>query len=499
MYYQVQSRGDKMRKSGILLHISSLSSKYGVGTMGEEAYKFIDFLALSGQKAWQVLPIGHTSYGDSPYQSYSSYAGNPYFIDFDILFSEGLLEEADLKNIPREKDEERVDYGSLFQYRFPILKKAAKAFLEKPSAEYYTFLEENRAWLDDYATFMAIKEANGHKGREEWDITLRVKGEASEKFSDCETARIYKAIQFFFFSQWFKLKEYANEKGIEIIGDLPIYCASDSSDVWSESRIFLLDEEFIPHTVAGVPPDGFSPEGQRWGNPIYDWDVLEKTKYAKWVERLAHTLKIFDTVRIDHFRGFDSYFAIDVKEPTAVNGRWVDGPGMKLFKAFEKELGQNLPIIAEDLGYLTESVKKLLSDTGYPGMKILQFAFDERESGDYLPHNYPVNSVCYVGTHDNDTALGWYENVAASDREKAEKYLSLTKEEGISKGLIRGAMSSVSELSVICMQDWLNLGSEARMNTPSTNSGNWQWRMKKGDLTPSLAEKIKEMTSLYGR
>ncbi|MBQ8540055.1 MAG: 4-alpha-glucanotransferase [Clostridia bacterium] len=488
-----------MRKSGILLHISSLPSPYGIGTMGKEAYNFIDFLKKAGQRVWQVLPIGHTSYGDSPYQSYSSYAGNPYFIDLDMLCEEGLLEKAELNSIPREIGEDRVDYGYLYNTRYPILKKAAERFLKMPPAEFYTFSDENRAWLDDYAVFMAIKEKMGFKSREVWHLELRTKGDDALLFADMDTVRIYKAIQFLFFRQWFALKAYANEKGIEIVGDLPIYCASDSSDVWSEGRAFLLDENYVPHTVAGVPPDGFSPLGQRWGNPIYDWDWMEKTKFAWWVERLGHALKVFDTVRIDHFRGFDSYFAIDAAEDTAVNGKWIDGPGMRLFKAFERELGENLPIIAEDLGYLTDSVKKLLSETGYPGMKILQFAFDERESGDYLPHNYTKNSVCYVGTHDNDTALGWYESVAANDREKARLYFNLTKEEGIAKGLIRGALASVSDLCIICMQDYLKLDSSARMNTPSTASGNWQWRLNKNSLTDALAKEIYEITTLYER
>ncbi|MBR5535543.1 MAG: 4-alpha-glucanotransferase [Clostridia bacterium] len=487
------------RKSGILMHISSLPSSYGIGTMGKEAYNFIDFLAEAGQKMWQVLPIGHTSYGDSPYQSYSSYAGNPYFIDLDTLCEEGLLERKDLEAIPREKDTEKVDYGMLFETRFPLLKKAAEKLLTMPPANFYTFLDENRHWIDDYAIFMAIKEKMGFKGREEWKKDLRIKGDEALLFADEEAVRIYKAIQFLFFKQWFALKGYANEKGIEITGDLPIYCASDSCDVWSEAKVFMLDEDYRPYLVAGCPPDGFSPLGQRWGNPIYDWDYLEKTKFSWWVERLRHSLKIFDVVRIDHFRGFDSYFVIDASEETAVNGKWVDGPKMKLFKAFEREIGENLPIIAEDLGYLTDSVKKLLLETGYPGMKVLQFAFDERESGDYLPHNYTKNSVCYVGTHDNDTAIGWYENVDMRDREKAKAYFNLNKEEGFAKGLIRGALASVSDTAIICMQDYLNLGSNARMNTPSTNSGNWQWRMNKDALTDVLCREIKEMTLLYGR
>ncbi len=488
-----------MRKSGILLHISSLPSPYGIGTMGQEAYNFIDFLEKAGQTVWQVLPVGHTSYGDSPYQSYSSYAGNPYFIDLDILSEEGWIDKRDLADISEEINPKRIDYGWLYSIRFPLLKKAAQSFLNAPKADFYTFLEENRFWIDDYAAFMSLKEKSRHKSREEWNAELRVKNDVSISFADEESMRIYKVIQYFFFTQWFELKKYANDKGIEIVGDLPIYCASDSSDVWSDEKVFLLDGDFCPNVVAGVPPDGFSPLGQRWGNPLYDWDYLEKTKYAWWVNRVKYALKVFDLVRIDHFRGFDSYFAIDSSEETAVNGRWVEGPKMKLFKALEREIGERLPIIAEDLGYLTESVRKLLEDTGFPGMKILQFAFDVRESGDYLPHNYRRNSVCYVGTHDNDTAMGWYETVSEEDKERAVRYLNLTEAEGIAKGLIRGALSSVSDLAVICMQDYLKLGSEARMNTPSTQSGNWQWRVEKTALTDKLAEEIREMTELYGR
>ncbi len=486
-----------MRKSGILLHISSLPSNYGIGTLGKEAYKFVDFLEKSGQKLWQVLPVGHTSYGDSPYQSYSSYGGNPYFIDLDFLIEEQLIDDSDVYIIPREMDKSRVDYKSLYETRFVILKKAADKFLSKPTGDYFEFLAESSFWLEDYATFMALKERMHQRGRSDWDINLRFKNTAVDV--DAETVNQYKVMQYLFFKQWFKLKEYANHKGIEIIGDLPIYCACDSSDVWANPEVFVLDEEFRPSLVAGCPPDGFSPLGQRWGNPLYNWEYLYKTDYKWWTDRLKYALKMFDTVRIDHFRGFDSYFAIDAEEETAVNGRWIEGPKMKLFDAFRNVLGDNLPIIAEDLGFLTQSVKELLQSTGYPGMKLLQFAFESREAGDYLPHNYPKHSVCYVGTHDNDTAIGWFENCGNEDRERAKEYFNLTEEEGISYGLIRGAMSSVSDVCIICIQDYLSLGSEGRMNTPSTQSGNWQWRMKASDITDDLAEKIKNITRLYGR
>lgn len=488
-----------MRKSGILMHISSLPSPYGIGTMGREAYNFIDFLEGAGQRLWQVLPVGHTSYGDSPYQSYSSYAGNPYFIDLDLLVEEGLLTKRDVSSIPREIDKTKVDYGMLYNTRYPLLGKAAKKLSENLPNDYYTFLDENRYWIEDYAYFMALKKKMKQEGRSSWPIELRVKGKSSELVADDEDVKIYKIIQYMFYKQWFKLKEYANKKGIDIIGDLPIYCACDSCDVWADSEVFLLDENYLPRLVAGCPPDGFSPDGQRWGNPLYDWEKLNERGYDWWVGRLKHALGVFDMVRIDHFRGFDSFFAIDPKEDTAVNGKWLEGPKMKLFEAFKNEIGENLPIIAEDLGFLTESVKKLLEDTGYPGMKVIEFAFDERESGDYLPHNYTKNSVCYVGTHDNDTAEGWYKSVGEADREKARRYFNLNDEEGIAFGLIRGALSSVSDTAVICMQDYLSLGSEARMNTPSKMGGNWQWRVKKEALTEHLAEKIKGMSLLYGR
>lgn len=488
-----------MRECGILMHISGLHSPYGIGTFGKEAYEFVDFLEKAGQKIWQVLPIGPTSYGDSPYQSYSSYAGNPYFIDLDILCDEGLVKKSELDFAEKAEFCDSVDYGMLYEKKNPLLKKAAERFLEKPSGEYYTFLDENRAWLEDYANFMAIKEKMGFQSREAWQIELRTKNEKSISCADEKTARCYKAIQYFFFSQWFKLKKYANDKNVKIMGDLPIYCASDSCDVWSEPKAFELDEYFLPKKVAGVPPDGFSPLGQRWGNPLYDWERIEKNRFSLWVDKMKFALKVFDRVRIDHFRGFDSYYAIDAKDENAVNGTWVEGPKMKLFKAFEREIGKDLPIVAEDLGYLTESVKSLLKSCGYPGMKILQFAFDDREESDYLPHNYEKNSVCYVGTHDNDTALGWFCSCDEKTRKKAVEYLHLTDDEKISRGLIRGAMMSVSDCVVICMQDWLDLGNEARMNTPSTGTGNWRWRMDKNALTEELADEIRHMTELYGR
>lgn len=490
---------DLKRKSGILLHVTSLPSPYGIGTLGKCAYEFVDFLKETGQSVWQVLPIGHTSYGDSPYQSYSSYAGNPYLIDFDMLTEEGLLEKGDYENVDWGGNLSETDYRAIYENRFKPLKKAARKLIENPPVDYYTFLEENVFWLDDYAAFMALKAQNGDIGREAWKKELRCKNEKSLFVADCEDARLHKAIQYLFFKQWYRLKEYANKNGIEIIGDLPIYCASDSADVWAEPGLFVLDEEYLPKIVAGCPPDGFSPLGQRWGNPIYDWDSMEEGGFEWWSGRLAYAFKIFDLVRIDHFRGFDSYFVMDREEETAVNGRWLEGPKMKLFEAFRERLGEDLPVIAEDLGYLTDSVRRLLEYTNYPGMKILEFAFDSREDGEYLPHNYPANSVCYIGTHDNDTAEGWYKSIPGEDAEKARRYFNLTKEEGICYGLMRGAMASNSFLTVFQMQDVLSKGSECRMNTPSTDRGNWKWRMKEGEITREIKEKLRYMTKLFGR
>lgn len=490
---------DLSRKSGILMHISSLPSPHGIGTMGKCAYEFADFLKETGQKVWQVLPVGHTSYGDSPYQAYSSYAGNPYLIDLDMLCEKGLLEKSEYENIDRGENAAAVDYGLIYENRLPILKKAASRLIENPPTDYYTFLEENVFWLDDYAAFMALKAQNGDEGRAQWRKELRSKNDKSRFIADCEDARLFKAVQYLFFSQWYALKEYVNSLGIEIIGDLPIYCASDSADVWAEPEIFVLDEEFLPKIVAGCPPDAFSPLGQRWGNPIYNWEKIEEENFVWWERRLSYALKVFDVVRIDHFRGFDSYFVIDREEETAVNGRWLEGPKMKLFDALKESIGEDLPIIAEDLGYLTDSVRRLLAATGYPGMKVLEFAFDSREGGEYLPHNYPINSVCYIGTHDNEPAESWFENLPEEDKAAAKAYLNLTREEGISYGLMRGAMASNSFLTVFQMQDVLAKGKEARMNIPSTESGNWQWRMRNGEITREIKEKLRDMTKLFGR
>lgn len=489
------------RGSGILMHITSLPSLYGIGTFGREAYDFIDFLVTAGQSYWQILPIGPTGYGDSPYQSYSAFAGNPYLIDFQLLHEEGLLKEEDYKDINFGDDCEKVDYMKIAQKKIPILKLAFENSKEKFKREIKRFREENKDWLEDYALYMAVKGKFHLKPWQEWDEDIKLREEkALSKYKKLLKKEIeyWIFLQYIFFKQWASLKAYANNKGIKIIGDIPIYVAADSADTWCNSEVFLLDENKNPRAVAGCPPDVFTTQGQLWGNPIYNWDYLEKTGYKWWIERVNGNIKLYDIVRIDHFRGFESYWEVLYGENTAANGRWVKGPGMKLFNAIKEALGE-IDIIAEDLGFLTEEVIQFRIESGYPGMKILQFAFDSKEESDYLPHNYDKNCVVYIGTHDNDTINGWLHKINKEDLEFAGKYLRLNKREGHNWGFIRGGLSSVANLAVVQMQDYLGLGSEARMNIPSTVGGNWQWRVKKRNLTKTLANKIYKLTKLYGR
>ncbi|QEK11512.1 4-alpha-glucanotransferase [Crassaminicella thermophila] len=489
------------RSSGILMHITSLPSPYGIGTFGKEAYEFVDFLVKAGQSYWQILPIGSTGYGDSPYQSFSAFAGNPYFIDIEFLEKDGILKKEDYNNLDFGIDEERVDYDKIFKNKMLVLRIAFEKGKEKYIKDIERFKEENNAWLEDYALYMAVKSKFDLKPWQEWDEDIKLrKEEAVSYYKEIlkEEINYWGFLQFLFFKQWISLKKYANEKGIRIIGDIPIYVATDSADTWANSEIFLLDEEKKPIKVAGCPPDAFSKTGQLWGNPIYRWDLLEERGFDWWINRIKESYKLYDVLRIDHFRGFESFWEIPYGEETAVNGRWVKGPGMKLFKAIKEALG-DIDIIAEDLGFLTQDVIDFREETGYPGMKVLQFAFDTREESDYLPHNYDKNCVVYTGTHDNDTALGWFKNTKKSDVDYAIKYLNLNKDEGYHWGFIRGAWSSVGNLAIAQMQDFLGLGSEARMNIPSTIGGNWQWRVKKEYLTDQLAKKIYEMTKLYGR
>ncbi len=490
-----------MRTSGILMHISSLPSRYGIGTMGREAKRFVNFLAEAGQTYWQILPVCPTSYGDSPYQSFSSFAGNPYFIDLELLCKEGLLTKEECKQYSWGEKETEADFGILYQNRYPLLRKAHERFCENRPESFEKFCRKEKKWLDDYALFMALKDANDGSAWPEWSKGLKFREASSmeeAKRTYEKEVDFYKTIQYLFFRQWRSLKKYANGKGIQIIGDVPIYVAKDSADVWANPAQFYLDEELNPIDVAGCPPDAFSEDGQLWGNPLFRWDVMKKDGYAWWTDRIRAMSKIYDVVRIDHFRGFDSYYAIPAKDETARNGEWRTGPGMDLFETVERKLGK-LNIIVEDLGFLTPSVLKLVKDSGFPGMKVLQFAFDTREESDYLPHNYASHTVVYTGTHDNDTVMGWMNTAPKESVKFAKKYFNLTRKEGYHWGMMRGAWASVSDLAVVPMQDVLGLGSKARMNTPSTLGCNWKWRAKKSDITLRLAKKIRKCMKAYGR
>ncbi len=477
-----------MRGSGILLHVSSLPSPYGIGTLGKAAYDFVDFLEKSRQKYWQILPLGHTGFGDSPYQAFSAFAGNPYMIDLDYLCEEGLLEREEYRQVDWGENCGKVDYGKLSQNRIRVLKNVMSRF--KKTEGYELFCAENAFWLEDYSVFASMKERFSGAPFFEWKKPLP---QADKR--ECE---FWKVLQFLFFSQWKKLKDYANSKGIKIIGDLPIYVAYDSSDVMGNPKLFELDFKGRPINVAGVPPDAFSPSGQLWGNPVFDWDSMRSDGFGWWIKRIRHSLKLFDVLRIDHFRGFSSFYSVPFGSKDAVNGKWSAAPGEELFETVEKAIGKP-EIIAEDLGFIDDGVRELIKKTGFPGMKILQFAFDSRDGGDYLPHNYTKNCVAYIGTHDNDTLAGWLVNAPKKDVAYAAEYLRLNKREGYVEGFIKSALASVAETVILTMQDLLSLGSEARMNTPSTVSGNWQWRALESDFSPDLAEKLKGWTALYGR
>ena len=490
-----------MRSSGVLMSLTSLASPYGVGTMGAQARTFVDFLHDAGQSWWQLLPTGPTGYGDSPYQSFSTFAGNPYLIDLDELAGEGLLEPEEYRALDWGDDPAEVDYGLLYRQRFPVLRLAVERLLADVPEDYPVFLATNGTWLPDYALFMALKNANGGDPWWQWPRPLRFRERAALADARRELSgeiAFWQGLQYLFFHQWRALKSYANGQGVGFIGDLPIYVARDSADVWARPDQFQLDEELLPTEVAGVPPDAFTADGQLWGNPLFNWEKMAGEGYGWWIERIRRQRGAYDLLRIDHFRGFEAYYAIPYGEETAKNGRWRPGPGMALFRAVEHALGKQ-PIIAEDLGYLTEGVRRLLQDTGFPGMKVLQFAFDSREESDYRPHTYPHNCVAYVGTHDNDTALGWLAACAPDDRDFAIDYLKLTEAEGYHWGLMRGVLSSTADLAVVTAQDLLGLGSEGRMNEPSTLGGNWAWRALPGVFTPELAQRLRHETALYGR
>ena len=494
-----------MRTAGILLPISSLPSKYGIGTFSKEAYDFVDFLDRAGQHYWQILPLGPTGYGDSPYQSFSTFAGNPYFIDLDEFVEQGWLTEEEILSRKSVSHPEYVEYELIYLTRFELLRMAYDRAVERGffngNQEYNTFCAQNSFWLDNYALYMSIKNAMGGVSWIEWDEPLRMhETDALEEFRREHGSDIgfYYFQQFFFRKQWLKLKKYANDKNIEFIGDIPIYVAFDSADTWSEPELFQLNDEKLPTGVAGCPPDYFAAKGQLWGNPLYDWDYHKETGYDWWMHRLAYQYTLYDVVRIDHFRGFEAYYSIPYGDETAEFGHWEKGPNFDFFRTMKERLGDPR-VIAEDLGLLTQEVLDLVTETGYPGMKVLQFAFSASGGSDYLPHNIVKNSVVYPGTHDNDTVRGWYESQNEYDKKFTDDYLGITEDTPVNMALIRAALNSVANWCIVPMQDYLGLGSEARINTPSTLGDNWKWRLAKGALTEELADEIARLSFVSQR
>ena len=489
-----------MRKSGILMHITSLPNPYGIGSVGKCAYDFVDFLSEAGQAYWQILPLCPTGYGDSPYQSFSTFAGNHYLIDLDLLIREGLLKQEEADAACWFRDEGRVDYGCLYENRCKLLRLAYRRFV--PDEAFRQYVSDNADWLEDYALFMALKESLQGKPWQQWSVSLMMRLPAMMESCRREYAEeigFHYFLQYKFYLQWQALRSYANEKGIRIIGDVPIYVPLDSADVWANPGLFQLDAGGRPKAVAGCPPDLFSADGQLWGNPLYDWEAMKKTGFAWWIRRFTAAAKMYDVVRLDHFRGFESYWAIPAGATSAAGGAWQPGPGLEFIRAVQAAL-PDLDFIAEDLGYVTPEVRQLQEESGYPGMKILQFAFDSRETADYRPHTYPVNSVCYSGTHDNLTLAQWFREAAPVDVEMAKSYMGLNEEEGMVWGMIRGCMGSVSKLCIIQMQDYLELDGCARMNFPGTlTANNWTWRARKGFVTEELTQRIREITRRYGR
>lgn len=491
-----------MRANGILMHITSLPSPYGIGTMGGVAYEFVDFLSAAGQRYWQILPLGHTGYGDSPYQTFSAFAGNPYLIDLDLLKADGLLTGEEISTVDWGSEPVRVDYGRLWESRFSILRLAAERGWERDREAVRAFCERNARWLPDYALFMALKTHFGGGAWTQWPEELRLRSSKAilKEYKDLLEGdiRLFTYAQFLFFRQWEALRRYARSRGVYIIGDVPIYVPMDSADVWACPENFQLDGEGRPECVAGVPPDYFSENGQLWGNPLYDWERMKEGGYAWWMERLASACALYDVIRMDHFRGLDSYWAVPRGETTAVNGQWRKGPGVDFIREVKARFPR-IRLIAEDLGILTESVHKLRRQSGFPGMKVLEFAFDAGGGSAYLPHRCTPGSVCYTGTHDNAPLGQFIGEMPEADRTFMVKYLGLNREEGYIRGVLRGGMSSPSGLFIAQMQDWLELGADARMNRPGTVGGNWCWRAPEGAFSPTLAARIREMTELYGR
>ncbi|MGA2822038.1 MAG: 4-alpha-glucanotransferase [Bacteroidales bacterium] len=491
------------RSSGILLHPTSLPGKYGIGTLGKEALHFIDFLVKSKQKLWQILPLGPTGFADSPYQCFSSSAGNPLLIDIDILVKEGLLDKKDLASLDTF-DNGPVDYGKVIRSKYPLLKKAMEVFRKNAGKEHKKDFQEftvtNKNWLEDYALFMSLKEHFKQKPWYQWEKPLKMRKETALKpfytlLSD--QIEFQKFIQYLFFRQWLAIKDYAHQKNIRIIGDIPLYVALDSVDAWANTDLFQFDKEKNPIAVGGVPPDYFSATGQLWGNPLFRWDALQKDHYRWWIERIKSNLVLYDIIRIDHFRGFAAYWAVPYGEKTAVNGKWIPCPGKELFEYIRKEFDE-MPIIAEDLGVITDDVEELRDSFGLPGMKILQFAFDSSEENDYIPYNFTKNCIVYTGTHDNDTVKGWFEKAKPEDRKYVLDYMDSSGKD-ICTDFLRLAWASVANTAIVPMQDLLCLGNEARMNLPGTTVNNWMWRAKSNDFTTELAQKLAKLTVLYGR
>lgn len=491
-----------MRLSGILMPIFSLPSKYGVGTLGKKAYEFVDFLKEAGQSYWQILPINPTNDGNSPYSAVSSFAGNPFFIDLDLLSDDGYLKPDDYSSIDFGEDYSKVDYEKISAAKNSLLKKAYDSFTDTGLyfEEYKAFKDKQAYWLRNYALYMAIRNDNLDKPWYEWDNKYKDFKNSEEYCSNNESkVEYYMFVQFLFYRQWYSLKEYANKNGIRIIGDMPFYVSFDSADAWAEPYQFDLDDDYTPKLVSGCPPDAFSSKGQLWGTPVYNFDYMKKDGYSWWNKRLMFALSVCDVLRIDHFRGFESYYAIKYGEKDATGGKWIKGPGLEFFKQFEKKYGQKLPIIAEDLGYITDDVRQLLDDCGFPGIKVLQFAFSTDCESVYLPHNISKNSVVYTGTHDNDTIMGWHDNGNTSEIDYAKKYMNYHGEEGFNWSFIRLAMSSVADTSILMMPDLLGLDSKARINVPSTVGDNWRWRIGDGCTNSWLAKIIYDMTRLYSR
>lgn len=486
-----------MRSSGILLHISSLNNEYGIGTLGKEAYEFVNFLRDSKQKYWQVLPIGPTSYGDSPYQSFSAFAGNHYFIDLEQLKNEGLLDEQECEEC--KVDRPYVNYGELYNTKTKVLRLAFSRF-DCNDIQFKEFISNNK-WVLDYALFMSIKNSQPEGSWSGWADEYRKRDpQAIKDFKrkNKDDINFWIFTQYYFFKQWFYLKNYANSLGIKIIGDAPIYVAYDSCDVWSNPQGWQLDENLNPTVVAGCPPDYFSATGQLWGNPIYDYEYQKANGYSWWIKRIKHSLEIYDVIRIDHFRGFEAYYSIPATHTTAEHGQWVEGPGMSLFKKINQKLGK-VNIIAEDLGLITDGVRKLLAETKFPGMKVLQFGFDPYGDSTYAVHNVVNNCICYTGTHDNPTTKAWFNSLREDEKNYIRGYLDLHDDNQISDKLIREAFKSVADTIVVPMQDYLNLGEEGRMNTPSTLGNNWTWRLRKDDLSYDLRQRIAWLTDTYRR